>query len=248
MPCAICDSPVTVDAHLIPRALIHDARKTDGGLLVGSRHAKGAYKSQAGLSDKNILCRDHEDALGHIDRQGIEFCRTFRDRMEFATSTGVFRIAHVDSDAVVRFAASILWRFHISQLFEAAQVDVGPYEPVLRGIVFEGADVSSKPETIVVANRWGKVGRADDIIILPVQRPHDGVRHWHMTFAGLTFLVKLDKRAYPLLDQYKVNGRSELVSILRDLGSSIERPGIDQIVSRMGEKRSGWGWQKRQGG
>jgi hypothetical protein len=211
--CRVCDSTMTINAHLFPRALGHDLRGDQKNLFVGSAAAPGRRIVQAGLSDTGILCADHDRALGEYDRYGTEFCRAFHTNCRHVIPD-MWEVYGVDSDKLVKFWLAILWRFSISTVPQAAQVRLGPYEDRLRDILFHGADCSVEPAITMLRYRSGTVP-SENICFIPNSTAFPGdqtrLNAYGVAISGFHAFVKLDSQ--PLsrdLHQVTINGKHDI--------------------------------------
>lgn len=61
MPCIICGSPDTVEAHLLPRGLVRRVAGDEQHALAGDTTKTGYRRDGKGVFDRHLLCRSHEE-------------------------------------------------------------------------------------------------------------------------------------------------------------------------------------------
>jgi hypothetical protein len=241
MPCRICGDPKTVKSHLLPRAFVADARDGRTDLMVGSLDRQGFGLTQGGHFDRNLLCDIHERALGVFDDYAVDLVRSFYRRIETRELEGrsFWFLRQIDTGRLVRFAASVVWRWSESTLPETAGVALGEQEPAFRRAVFEGEDVSLEPVLVMysLASRDLEPTTVRRIILAPSASKIGDVRFWGFAVGGLAFLVKADKRAAPSEGLVKANGRSDYVGEARFIEDGPEWPAIARMILNMRQAR-----------
>jgi len=238
--CRVCGGGPTVNAHLFPRALAHDLRGQAKHLYVGGVAAPGRQTVQAGLSDQGILCSTHEAKLGPYDTYGVGFCRTFASRVKHP-APNIWRISDVDGDLLTRFWLAVLWRFGVSTLPQAALVRLGPYEHVLRDILFSDAPCS--PEPAVITLRYCSRTIPPENVCFPPYRsafpPSGHLFAYGMAIAGLHAFVKLDRRPLPAhFHAATINGKREISGGYLELEETHQFQRMRQIAKNMALKPS----------
>jgi hypothetical protein len=231
--------------HIFMRALIHDLRGNDKHVWAGAAKEPGHRVVQAGLFDRGILCQTHEAALGGYDNYGIEFCRTFHNRCSHP-APNIWCVRNVDGDQLARFWLAALWRFGVSNLPEAAEVKLGPFQDRLRDILFFGASCSLEPAISMFRYR-SRVIQPDQICFapyatrFPVPPSMHGpsrLRAWCLTLAGFYVFVKLDSRPLPQASHnITINSKTEIQGGYVDFESSDQLPQAIQIANNMHLRR-----------
>ncbi len=206
--CVVCGRQPTVKSHLLPAAVGRDIKGDQRSFLVGSRRHDGKTITQSGIFDR-ILCDPHERALHDYEEAAIAFCRTLAITAA-ERSRGVFIRHGVEANMLVRFACSVLWRYHQSRRIEARGVDVGGWEPALRAVTFDG-DMRRAPEVLTLVVDAPPVP-ADRFAVSPSRGRFDDRVVWHIVLYGLAFVVKLDKRPFPKVQHQTgvINGRDHI--------------------------------------
>lgn len=236
--CRICGDPNTVTSHLLPKAFAMKVRGDDNDVKIGSIGRPGYRLSKSGTWDRNLLCDEHERDLHQYDDYAINFCREF-DARRIMLNDRMFILRNVDTDRLVRFAASVLWRHSVSNRPETAKIDLGPYEARLQAVSFASAPCSPEPALFIWANRSETVD-VRRICMPPAQDRFSGLRFWSFIVDGLSFIMKTDQQLTPSsLTLLRVNGRSEIVSGYKPLDQSQEFGEIMKIVKNANRPRQG---------
>jgi hypothetical protein len=235
--CRGCGASKTVKAHLVPSAFVHDLRGSQKYILIGWALRIGRMVSQSGLIDRNILCGVCDNHLGKCDRFGIEFCRTFGVQSQ-SPARDIFRIRPADTENVVKFFVSILWRYSISSLQEAKDVNLGSFEDTFKDILFAGASCASEPATTLWRYR-SRVINEDKICLPPFKSPFvDGhLEAYSISVGGFRAFVKVDPRPVPTaLLPMIINGKSEITGGYLDFENTPEFTAMRAIVENMQQK------------
>jgi hypothetical protein len=210
--CQVCGLGPPIDAHLFPRALGHDLKGKEKHLYVGGVETPGRRIVQAGLFDRNILCATHDGVLGAYDNYGIEFCRTFKSQCKHP-APNIWQISNVDPEKLVRFWLSILWRFSISNLPEAALVQLGPYENKIQEILFSQSFCAIEPAITMLRYRSRAIP-AENICFTPYHSEFPGLnagmrrKAYGIAVSGFHAFIKVDAQPLPYpLRQVTINGK-----------------------------------------
>jgi hypothetical protein len=231
--CLVCGKGPTIDAHLLPRAIVHDLRGNLPNALVGSSNEAGFVHTQAGLSDKGILCGDCEEKLGPPDTYAVGFVREYpSNRREL---DGRIIVPQVNVDLLVRFVLSVLWRCSVSS--QMPEFNVGPYETKFRDIVFYGHECSPEPATCVFQN-VSPAAVPMAFVQYPMRVPNrDGTRFWSFRIFELTFRVRPPRRTPPALTGVPVNGKDPIEIGLIVWERSDEFRPVSPTLQQMGLSR-----------
>ena len=138
-----------IKAHIIPRSffLKYKGDPAKGqkpyAVLVDSKKPikeSGEFK-QAGIYDSNILCESCEKKFGEFDRYGWEILEPITvDTPPSQYNGSVYKI-DCDTDKIRRFILSVLWRASVSKIQFYKDVDLGPYERVVKDRIFDPASL-----------------------------------------------------------------------------------------------------------
>jgi hypothetical protein len=230
--CQVCGKSDTVRSHLLPLALALDTRAGSPHLHVGSIFDDGFEISQGGIFDDGILCNEHEQMLRPFDTYAVEFCRNF-DARRVDIGEGRFLIKQVDSDLLVRFAVSVLWRFSVSTRREIPRVELGEFGKQFQNIVFDGASCNPEPALIMWANT-SKLTNVKGMSILPTYGRQFGRRYWSFMVAGISFVLKVDGQPIPQrMAALPINGRDFILSAFKPFDTSHEFRGMLKIAENM---------------
>jgi len=218
-----CGHRPTIEAHLYPRALMHDIRAHHKHLYTGSATSPGRTINQSGFIDKGILCKPCDGHLGKYDTFGIAFCRSFT-KIHQRVDHDTFRIQSADTDIVVKFFLSMLWRFSISTIPEASKVALGPYQDMLRDILFLGAACNPEPAVTLLRYRSYKI-LPQNICYAPFKIHVGGQRltGYSICVGGFRAFVKTDARPIPpQLTPFVINGTQVIVGGFLDWETTAE--------------------------
>ena len=153
-----------------------------------------------GLYDPNILCERCDGLLNtRYDDPAFKLLKTF-SRLPKVTAgvNAYFEIKGVDCDLLCGFVLSILWRYAISNLSDASEVRLGPYEDRARDVLWGVKRLASFPEFQVVCQRYtiGPVD-TDKMYSSPVRMKDLEFNSYGFSMLGFHFLAKVDRRPFP---------------------------------------------------
>jgi hypothetical protein len=216
---------------------VRDLKGTAKHIYVGQAKRDGRRISQSGLIDDGILCGPCDGILGEYDKFGVEFCRTFATRRA-QPAPAIFRISPADTEKVVKFFASLIYRYSLSSLQEAARVNLGSFEDTFRDILFRAASCASEPATVLFRYRaW--VIKEDQICLPPFKSPFvDGkLDAYSISLGGFRALVKVDSRPVPAKWlPIAINGKGEITGGYLDFETTHEFKALRSMAERMGRK------------
>ena len=135
MPCIICGSPDTVEAHLVPRGLVRRVAGKDQHALAGDTAKPGYRRDGKGIFDPRLLCLMHEDCFRLTDDYGQRFLAAFHSKGVSVGDGRFWSVPNAKPDLLVRFVASCVWRCAVSNV-PPARPDLGPWERTLRTYLF----------------------------------------------------------------------------------------------------------------
>jgi hypothetical protein len=230
--CCICGNGPTVISHLLPKALALDTKGSSKNIKVGSISKTGHEHLEGGFFDKNLLCSIHEKMLHPFDDYAVDFCRTFETKQR-ALENQRFRIPNVNTDLLVRFAVSVVWRFSVSKVRIFHPVELGPYQDHFRAIVFDNAPCAPDPALMIRAyksSRWNVKG----IIAAPTEFEILNLRFFSFTISGISFVLKADDRLLAATaDLPVINGLDYVDSGYKLLDDSAELRQFREIAVNM---------------
>jgi hypothetical protein len=230
MGCVVCGQTRTVKSHVFPRALMHDLRDGDSYVHEIQDNRDGTRYRQSGPLDDAILCSAHEYKTQLADDFAVDFCRSVKG--EVPQSAGVRWIDNPKPDLLVRFACQTIWRFTASRHGRGLKA-LGPYEPILRAIVFEEAP---KLLPLLIARNHLRMpdGSESTLVIAPFPIRFGHWRCWNFTVGGVHFYTKLDRQPFPADWHRYLVGESNPLSLFQLDGTLVsDVPILQPLLKRM---------------
>jgi hypothetical protein len=196
MPCKICCDPVTVNSHIIPRALAHDVRGRDTHSIIASRKSSGPKPSQSGISYPNLLCDTHEKQTSVVDKYGIEFVRRIAAEWKNHRTNGSMRVVNPQPEMIRRFALLTIWRE--VHAVENSTRTLGRFDQAIQDGLFGTSLLPDWPVIVQRTNFVDEQGEPVDYNIYPWRNKIFERNCWCFTAAGVNFFVVSDNRGLPL--------------------------------------------------
>ena len=191
---ALCLQTKLCEAHIVPKAFARDVRGDHQMMSITSDSGIRTAKTPDGVFDKHILCAACDRALGIYDQYGVEFCRAFE--VSAVRKNGGWEVDDVDSDRLLKFYLSVLWRSSISSRPECLAVKLGPYENAARDVLFGERPLSSLyPFEISLTRIKTTIARIDGLFDFParLQNPW-GFNGYAFLLGGFYTIAKVDRR------------------------------------------------------
>ncbi len=193
-----CSSTELIEAHIIPSSFAAFIRGDDPNIAnvqLTLHSAKDAFP-QLGEYDPGILCGDCDGKLGILDGYAIKICRDFS---KLAVKSGAFyEMPDVDGDLLGKFFLSIIWRASLSTRPNFAEIDLGPYNDVVRDMIFSDAPLASNVALQVALERLESIHLdASKIVSIPRPSSLGGRNGYGFMIGGFRVYVKVDKRPLP---------------------------------------------------
>lgn len=232
--CIVCGGGPTVKAHLLPRALVLEIRADSPHVVEGSRFRDGYTPRQNGPWDDELLCLAHEKASGRGDKYAIELIRNFA-RDSTPGEGGSHLMPNPKPELLSHFVHATVWKTVVSNHGRQAGVSLGPYEPLIRSIVFDGNDAHLP--FMVSRNVFRLAGEDLRVGVLPHPQKLADRRTWLFAIGGLQFFLKTDQRAFPA-DWKPYLGNDNDPLVLTDVSEMdirkvpILRPIFDRMAKR----------------
>ena len=224
----ICGKPADVRSHLLPTAIAQDIKGGEKHILIGSKDHDGRNYSQSDRWER-MLCADHEAMMHDYEEYAIEFLRSFS-----LTSTerenGWFFRKGINNEALIRFACSVLWRYHMSTAVEAYKVNVPDWEGDLRAVTFDG-DMTRAPDVIIGAHVQS-LYPSNRYAYPPHKSEFDGRLVWQIVIHGVIILIKLDRRPYTLAQRIVLGLDNMIFGYIKHVSQN-EMSGVRRMVMRM---------------
>jgi hypothetical protein len=193
MPCLRCDSPHTIDAHLIPRAMANEvASKTGEKHIIAYSASDKFRRTNTGLYDSDILCGSCDNHLGKNENYVIETMR--KVRAQFPKHGTLAKSPINDGNVFVRFAAGIAWKYSVAKP-GFGRINVGPYGDILANVAFSDEAI---PDSIDLAMIYMQSG-VDEVFFYrtPLPDRQSGVNLIRFSVGSFLYLLKVDKRPNP---------------------------------------------------
>ena len=202
--CKYCNCRSTfIKAHIIPEAFFRRLRDRDRPpLLVSGREGQIPRRSPIGVYDKCILCSGCEKQFLSMDSYGTDVILSqFQKYFSPILIDGkivALKSDTLDTNLMLRFLLSVLWRASVSTQPFYERVLLGPYEDaVLRLLTEPGSSIPSAFDAVL--SRWDEV-ETDHLpsrgILNPYRERWDGVNTYRLYFGEVVAYVKVDKRPF----------------------------------------------------
>lgn len=195
MPCLRCGAQKTINAHLIARVFAREVQ-------IGKAHAAGIRPdgrfrlSQSGLYDSQILCGPCDGQLGKLDDYAA---RTFRHvrRKASGQPPGVLELSGVNSTMLLRFYASVLWRYSIARP-DLGRIDLGDHQDSVKCFAF--AEIPTDPHIDAFLLRLKRYTGDDGVFAYRAPMPDikRDTKLFRIMVGGILAIVRVDER--PLID------------------------------------------------
>ena len=193
-----CEATRLIKAHIIARAFarMNQSRNRKHNLELSLARVK---PTQLGIFDKHILCERCDGLIGKHDDYLYDVIRGFvlppglREGDDFSDPK-------VDCDAFCKGILAILWRASITSHPSYAGVSLGPYEPMVRDILFGLRPLADMRELEIAIQyyRSGHFGENVNLFYtLPVRNKFGGLNGISFGLNGFRIAAKIDKRPFP---------------------------------------------------
>lgn len=178
-------------AHIFPRALVHDMKNGDKVVHGVSLGTRGLTNYQSGPWEPDILCQRCEGKLADCDNYAIKWIRRFEKKAISVFNGKGFEVPNPKPKLLVKFAASVLWRAAVAKNLAHPDVDLGPWEPMLRDAIF--APNRFQPSVFVARKRYVSEGVSHgSIIVHPYRARGWSKRSYVFEIGDFLWGLKLD--------------------------------------------------------
>lgn len=242
MPCVICGSVHTVEAHLVPRALYRMLAGPDQHGYEGSLFRPGVRFQAKGVFDPDLLCRAHEGAFREADDYGVRFIRRFHDRGRETARGHAWLVPNPKPHLLVRFVAGCIWRRGMSPVRrEGADVALGVAEPKLRRMLFEGDDAYRPPLMISRRTLVSQGEEVREVMFEPCKMWGFGDGSWAFLALGCDFKMKLNPFSSPAIPpMFLANGKDPVWCMNMPPEEAVDVEGfLDIAVNMLRDPRRG---------
>lgn len=235
MPCIICGSSDTVEAHLVPRGLVRRVAGKDQHALAGDTARAGYRRDGKGIFDPDLLCREHEDCFRLADDYGQRFLAAFHDKGVPVENGRFWSVPNRKPDLLVRFMASCVWRCAVSSV-PKARPDLGPWERTLRTYLF---GTSSAWFPLLLLGRQvlliDGAPMTGPMLLLPFKATGMGRRTYSFKFGDCVMLLMLDqRRERRALERLGANQRDPALAYVLDEVDWQTQPDLVRMLGNMG--------------
>lgn len=145
--------------------------------------------SHTGVYDRDILCGDCDNILGHYESYAFDLFRKIRSQ-RFSVGK-IISMNDIDGDMLVRFAAGIAWKYAVTNP-DRGRIDIGPYKDTLRMIALSSGKI---PQTVDVTIL--RIVELDGDVYYyrtPMPDRKEGVNVVRFCLGGFLIFLKIDKR------------------------------------------------------
>jgi hypothetical protein len=197
-----CASTDLIRAHLTPQSFARFVQGNSSPNLMVSLN-RYTTKLSRGLFDPNILCERCDSILNsRYDDPAFELLRALDLRLADivvpARKDAFFEHQNTVCDLLCRFILSILWRYSISRLPDAAHINLGPYQEGARDVLWGVRSMAEFPQFQVICQRYAQ-GPVDarKMYSSPVDMKGEDFFSYGFSMIGFHFIAKMDKRPFP---------------------------------------------------
>jgi len=235
--CQYCgENKKLIKAHIIPASFFKPLRADNGDVPYLMNDLPGEFpkKSQTGVYDKTILCRECEDQFAKWDEYGFKTLvdgakqlKPMYDQQKLLA----FILPQVDIDQLKRFLLSVLWRASVSSQDFYKQVNLGPYQDKIQAIL-ENTTTLAKDEYSFFLSRFDDQYFGTTMLDPRLER-WDGVNYYRIYLGGFIAHIKVDKRpSSSSFAPFIKKGTSDLIVLARELKTPAEFEIMKHIVKQ----------------
>jgi hypothetical protein len=193
--CKLCQQQKKlIKAHIIPEAFYELKKHGNLPLIILGEAPKGKVKkSRLGYYDENILCEECDGELGILDQHAAEKLLHSNNRSRSSNNDiDFYKYNDADTQTIIKFVASVIWRASISTLPFLKRVKTGNYEAQLRDFL-NGTGSLDLNQSILIT----EFDYVDAPILDPFNSRFEGVNIVVLQANRFQFFLKLDKRPLP---------------------------------------------------
>lgn len=211
--CRFCNkNKKLIRAHIIPKNFYNKLRtSTDASIIVEFKQkSRGNFerklntqKSQMGIYDKYLLCKECDSRLGIYDKYSYEIFlnpKHFKKKLTYIDKSdayGIYKIDEFDFSKLQLFFISILWRASISTHKFYENINLGLLETKAKECLVK--DSADKDYFSVVAFKLSTKMDVENIcysVLTPLNLKDNGVNIYKFYFGGFQFIIKADSRKF----------------------------------------------------
>jgi hypothetical protein len=211
-----------IKAHIIPRKFFEGIRGTGkySVMVDANKPLKQARTfHQAGGYDSAILCEDCEKKFSDLDHHGWQILgkpsltNPLYDDLE--ESLYGYKI-DCDTDKIRRFILAVVWRATVSRNPFYSEVDLGPYESILRARLFDPAPLRAHEfPTVAMRLDTEALGIYGGSLFQPFKKnTRSSVSHVLYLTVGLKFVIITGRGSFPSFFQpYLINAPNSFLLV-----------------------------------
>ena len=175
--CKKCGGSPTIRAHLIPLSFVHRIR--DGHKKIHAHYKKrpGIHLVQSILFDDNILCAACDREIGVLDKYAVEFCANFK-ASHSSLIYPYFSVNNANTNFLIRFAASVIWRCSISSLWQTNEINLGAETDIFKSIIFNESQTPIIYPQVGFMRYTSNLYNVEHFCALPTLTEVNGVRFY----------------------------------------------------------------------
>ncbi len=190
-----CAGTRLIKAHIIPRAFarMNQSRNKKHNLEISLGRVKPA---QLGIFDKHILCATCDRHLGKYDDYLYDVIRGF----VLPPGCDEFSDPKVDCEALSKGILAILWRASLTSHRAYSDVSLGPYEGIVRDILFGLRPLTDMRELEIALEYYRSDHFGDKVNLfytIPAANKFGGLNGFSFGLNGFRIAAKIDKRPFP---------------------------------------------------
>ncbi len=197
-----CTATRLIRAHLTPQSFARLVQGDSGPKFLVVSPSRYTKRLTHGLFDLAILCEKCDGFLNtQYDDRAFELLKALDLRLSKLpvppASDAYFEHRGANCELICSFVLSILWRYSISRLPDAAHVDLGPYEDRAREVLWGVKSLGDIPEFQVICQRYTP-GPVDTrkIYSSPVDMRGPDFFSYGFSMIGFHFIAKVDRRPF----------------------------------------------------
>lgn len=189
--CLKCGEAPTINAHIIPAAAVRAIRERGPDTRTLAVRFGGAFpiNTPNGLSDRKILCKSCDGAMGKSDKWFIE---NLDDIHLSATDAKPYELVQTSLNArfALQFAVSVIYRASLSTSPHFADISLGPYTSVAEDIATGSNDADLKSALVLINVLRSTNLDTKQFACYPVLCAGDNGVYFVYVISGIQFLVK----------------------------------------------------------
>ncbi len=193
MICQLCDKEKPlVRSHLVARCLLEPLK---AGGHVSRYHGKLGVlpaRTPTGEYDTEILCADCDSYFSPWENYSSRFLHKEAPRIEPNARRDFYAIQQYDYASLKLCFLSILWRMSVSRRSIYVDIDLGPYEQLIRQMLLDKNPGLATEFPILLERYKNSIGAAT--MWGPVRIKHEGFNMFRLGLPGYRINIKVDKK------------------------------------------------------